>query len=59
MLAGKNFSRRSFVGPAVFQCLMGISQNDYQNVFQVWIKRLKPCINLDGNFFEGMKESNS
>lgn len=55
MLAGRKFSRRCFVGSAVFQCLKGIPTKDYENAFRMWIKRLKLCIEYRGEYFEGMK----
>ena len=55
MLAGRKFSRRCFVGSAVFQCLKGVPKNDYENAFRMRIKRLQLCIKYGGEYFEGMK----
>ena len=55
MLAGRKFSRRCFVGSAVFQCLKGVPKKDYENAFRMWIKRLQLCIKYRWEYFEGMK----
>ena len=41
MLAGKNIHVVLLWDQLFFLCLKGISQNDYQNAFKMWIKRLK------------------
>ena len=50
LLAGRKFSRPSFVGSAVFPCLKGIPKMDYENAFRMWIKRLKLCIKYGGEY---------
>ena len=45
-----------FSGIGCFPVSKGyISKNDYRNVFFILIKRLKLCIKINGDYFEGMK----
>lgn len=54
MLAGRKYSKRHSVGSAVFQCLISIPKQDYIRAFQMWLRRLKLCIQVKGDYFEGM-----
>ena len=52
MLACSKYSRLCSLGSAVFQCLNGIPQNNYENAFKMWIKRLKLCIKYQGDILK-------
>jgi histone-lysine N-methyltransferase SETMAR len=54
MLAGRKYSKRPSVGSAIYQCLISIPTKDYIRAFQMWLKRLKICIQVQGEYFEGM-----
>ncbi|CAH1770281.1 11719_t:CDS:1, partial [Entrophospora sp. SA101] len=32
-----------------------VTSDEYQNSFQEWQRRLKLCIDVDGEYFEGMQ----
>jgi hypothetical protein len=54
MLAGRKYSKRPSVGSAIYQCLISIPTKDYIRAFQMCLKRLKICIQVQGEYFEGM-----
>lgn len=54
-LEGRRYHNRNAIGSAIFQYLKTIPKKDYQGAFQNWIKRLKLCIKVNGEYFEGMK----
>ena len=54
-LSGRKFVQRKHLGSAIFQCLHSIPRKDYQNAFNDWIRRLKVCISVKGEYFEGTK----
>ena len=53
-LRGRKFESRHAVGSAVFQCMNSIPKEDYKNAYQNWIKRLKKCVEVKGEYFEGL-----
>jgi histone-lysine N-methyltransferase SETMAR len=56
MLAGRKYSKRPSVGSAIYQCLISIPTKDYIRAFQMWLKRLEICIQVQGEYFEGMHQ---
>ena len=55
-LRGRHFESRHAVGSAVFQCMRGIPHSDYKAAFSSWILRLKKCIDVRGEYFEGLSQ---
>lgn len=55
MLAGRRFESRACIGSAVYQCLERIPKEEYRAAFRKWIDRCKRCVEVDGNYFEGLK----
>ena len=55
-LSGKRYNSRNALGSAVYY-LMGFPIEEYENCFQKWIDRLKRCIQVDGEYFEGQSKS--
>lgn len=53
-LAGRHYKSRQALGSAVYQCMLGIHESEYENAFKNWIKRLKLCVRCNGDYFEGM-----
>ncbi|XP_062578762.1 histone-lysine N-methyltransferase SETMAR-like [Saccostrea cucullata] len=53
-LRGRRFESRQAVGSALYQCLKGIPKSAYKSAFQKWIQRLKKCIKVKGEYFEGL-----
>ena len=51
-LSGKKSKSRNALGSAIYQYLMSIPIQEYENCFQKWIDRLKRCINAEGQYFE-------
>ena len=56
-LSGKRYNLRNALGSAVYQYLMGVPIEEYENCFQKWIDQLKRCIQVDGEYFEGQSKS--
>ena len=59
-LSGKRYNSRNALGSAVYQYLMGVPIEEYEkieNCFQKWIDRLKRCIQVDGEYFDGQSQS--
>ena len=54
-LGGMRFERIQELARTVKSITNNISQEDYFNCFQDWRKRLRRCIEVKGNYFEGMK----
>ena len=53
-LRGRKFETRHAVGSAVFQCMKGIPKDAYRLAFHTWIRRLRKCIEVKGEYFEGL-----
>lgn len=53
-LSGRRYRSRHALGSAVYQCMLGIPENEYENAFKNWIKRLRLCVQSKGDYFEGM-----
>ena len=43
MLSGNNYTSRSSLGSAIYQCLQQVPKEDYLSVFRDWVKRLQKC----------------
>ena len=56
-LSGKRYNSRNALGSAVYQYLMGIPIEEFENSFQKWIDWLKRCIQVDEEYFEGQSKS--
>ena len=54
-LSGRRYRSRSSLGSAIYQFLNSISKKEYASVFRKWIQRLKKCVAVKGEYFEGMK----
>ena len=44
-----------YLGSALFQYLHSIPTKDYESAFKNWIRRLKLCISIGGEYFKGTK----
>ena len=53
-LSGRKFETRTAVGRALFQCTDNIPKCDYKSALKIWIKRLKKCVEVKGEYFEGL-----
>ena len=53
MLSGNNYTSRSCLGSANYQCLQQI-QKDYLSAFRDWVKRLQKCVSVKGEYFESL-----
>ena len=53
MLSGNKYTSRSF-GSAIYECLQQIPKEDYLSAFPNWIKRLRKCVSVKGEYFEGL-----
>ena len=53
-LSGRKFETRTAVGTALYQCTNSIAKSDYKNAFSDWIRRLKKCVEVKGDYFEGL-----
>ena len=53
-LAGRKFFRIQDLSKAVNSELRALSHSDYQNAFDLWLRRLKICMESGGEYFEGM-----
>ena len=54
MLSGNNYTSRSSLGRAFYQCLQQIPKEDYLSAFCDWVKRLQKCISVKGEYFESL-----
>ena len=54
-LGGMRFERIQELARTVKSITNNISQEEYFNCFQNWRRRLKRCIEFNGDYFEGMK----
>ena len=54
MLSGNNYTSRSSLGSAIYQCLKQIPKDDYLSAFRDSVKRLQKCISVKGEYFEGL-----
>ena len=48
MLSGNQYTSRSSLGSAIYQCLKQIPKEDYLSVFRDWVKRLQKCWSIRG-----------
>jgi [histone H3]-lysine36 N-dimethyltransferase SETMAR len=53
-LAGRRFERIENLARAVNSILNTITNQEYENSFNDWCNRLQRCIDVGGNYFEGM-----
>ena len=53
-LSGLKFETRTAVGRALFQCTDSIPKCDYKSALKNWIKHLKKCVEVKGEYFEGL-----
>ena len=53
-LSGRKFETRTAVGRALFQCTDSIPKCDYKSALKNWIKHLKKCVEVKGEYFEGL-----
>ena len=54
MLSGNNYTSRSSLGSAIYQCLQQIPKEDYLSAFPDWVKRLQKCVSVKEEYFEGL-----
>ena len=54
MLSGNKYSSRISLGSAIYQCLQQIPKEDYLSAFHDWVKRLKKCVSVKGEYFESL-----
>ena len=54
MLSGNKYTFRSSLGSAFYQCLKQIPKKDYLSAFRDWVKRLRKCVSVKGEYFEGL-----
>lgn len=54
-LSGKRYKSRNALGSAVYQYLMSVPIKEYELCFQSWIERLKRCVQVGGEYFEGQR----
>ena len=54
MLSGNKYKSRSSLGSAIYQCLQQIQKEDYLSAFREWVKRLRKCVSVKGEYFEGL-----
>ena len=55
-LSGKRYKSRNVLGSAVYQYLIGVPIEEYEQCFQKWIDQLKRCIQANGEYFEGQSK---
>lgn len=53
-LAGRHFDRVENLARAIKTITDAIKREDYERCFQNWQERLKRCIEVKGEYFEGM-----
>ena len=51
---GNNYTSRSSLGSAIYQCLQQIPKEDYLSAFWDWVNRLRKCVSVTGEYFEGL-----
>ena len=56
-LSGKRYNSTNTLGSAVYQFLMGVPIEEYENCFQKRIDQLKRCIQVDREYFKGQSKS--
>ena len=54
-LGGKSFNSIESLVRAVQAITDNITSDEYQNSFQEWQRQLKLCIDVNGEYFEGMQ----
>ena len=54
MLSGNEYTSRSSLGSAFYQCLQQIPKDDYLSAFRELVKRLQKCVSVKGKYFEGL-----
>ena len=54
MLSKKEYTSRSSLGSAIYQCLQQILKEKYLSAFRDWVKRLRKCVSVKGEYFEGL-----
>ena len=52
------FERIQELACAVKSIIDGIPQEEYSNCFQDWRRRLRHCIEVEGDYFEEIEQSN-
>ena len=53
MLSGNKYTSISSLGSAIYQCLQQIPK-DYLSAFRDLVKRLRKCVSVKGEYFEGL-----
>jgi histone-lysine N-methyltransferase SETMAR len=53
-LAGKKYNRLEILFRAVQAVVNSMSQEEYHKSFESWRKRLQRCIDVEGDYFEGL-----
>ena len=54
-LSGRRYGSRCALGSAIHQCLLGVPKEAYLSAFKEWISRLQKCVDVKGEYFEGLK----
>ena len=54
MLAGKKYNKIEHLSRAVQAVVNSISQEEYYKSFESWQRRLQRCIDVEGDYFEGL-----
>ena len=54
MFSGNKYTSRSSLGSAISPCLQQIPKEDYLSAFRDWVKRVKKCVPIKGEYFEGL-----
>lgn len=54
MLAGKKYNKIEHLSRAVQAVVNSISQEEYYKSFESWQRRLQRCIDVEGEYFEGL-----
>ena len=53
-LGGHKFEMHSAVGSALNQCINSIPKEQFKNAFSKWISHLEKCVQVNGEYFEGI-----
>ena len=53
MLSGNKYTSISSLGSAIYRSLQQIPKEDYLSAFRDWVKRLRKCVSVKGEYFEG------
>ena len=53
-LRGRKFETCSAEGSALYQCINSIPKEQFKNAFSEWISHLEKCIQVNGEYFEGL-----